>query len=146
MHEVCKILSFCHFYAEVVKFGLILTHLKLFGGQTGGGKKHIFWGQMPPCPLWCCRHRSCCLQKIHVQCPLTKIKQLLSNKGNAIRPFPYTSAPARLHLPVPHVSTKPLESSLSLHAKIFFYIWNERIKHCNMYYYEVNWSVLHVNC
>ena len=41
-----------------------------------------------------------------------------------IDPFPNTSAPARLHLPVPHVSTKPLKSSLSLHAKILFYIWN----------------------
>ena len=37
-----------------------------------------------------------------------------------IRPFPNTSAPARLRLPVPHVSTKPQKSSLSLHAKIFF--------------------------
>ena len=38
----------------------------------------------------------------------------------AILPFPNTNAPARLHLPVPHVSTKPLKSSLSLHAKIPF--------------------------
>ena len=37
-------------------------------------------------------------------------------------PFPNTSAPARLRLPVPHVSKKPLISSLSLHAKILFYI------------------------
>ena len=51
-------------------------------------------------------------------------------KENAqgIRPFPNTSAPARLRLPVPHVSTKPLKSSLSLHAKILFYVWNEWIK------------------
>ena len=62
-----------------------------------------------------------------------------------ILPFHYTSAPARLRLPVPHVSTRPLNSSLSLHAKIPFYIWNERIKYCNRYYHEVNWSVLHVN-
>ena len=61
-------------------------------------------------------------------------------------PFHNTSAPARLRLPVPHVSTKPLKSSLSLHAKILFCIWNERVKYCNRYYYEVNWSVLHVNC
>ena len=39
-----------------------------------------------------------------------------------ILPFPNTSAPAQLRLPVPRVSTKPLKSSLSLHAKIFFYI------------------------
>ena len=63
-----------------------------------------------------------------------------------ILPFHNTSAPVRLRLPVPHVSTKPLKSSLSLHAKILFYIWNEPIKYCNRYYYEVNWSVLHVNC
>ena len=60
--------------------------------------------------------------------------------SQTILPFPNTSAPAQLPLPVPHVSTKPLKSSLSLHAKIFFYIWNERIKHCNRYYYKVNWS------
>ena len=64
----------------------------------------------------------------------------------SIRPFPNTSAPARLRLPVPHVSTKPLKSSLSLHAKIFFYVWNEWIKYCKRYHYEVNRSVLHVNC
>ena len=63
-----------------------------------------------------------------------------------IRPFPNTSAPARLRLPVPHVSTKPLKSSLSLHAKILFYVWNEWIKYCRRYHYEVNRSVLHVNC
>ena len=39
-----------HFHTEIVKFGLILTHLKLFWGKIGG--KNI-WGQMPPCPLWC---------------------------------------------------------------------------------------------
>ena len=54
--------------------------------------------------------------------------------------------PARLCLPVPHVSTKPLKSSLSLHAKIPFYVWNEWIKYCKRYHYEVNRSVLHVNC
>ena len=37
-----------------------------------------------------------------------------------IGPFHNTSAPARLHLPVPHVLTKPLKSSLSLPAKILF--------------------------
>ena len=51
------------------------------------------------------------------------------------------SAPAWLRLPVPHVSTKLLKSSLSLHAKILSYIWNERIKYCKRYY-EVNRSVL----
>ena len=65
---------------------------------------------------------------------------------NTILPFPYTSAPALLRLPVPHVSTKSLKSSLSSHAKILFYIWNERIKYCKRYHYEVNRSVLHVNC
>ena len=44
---------------------------------------------------------------------------------NSILPFPNTSAPARLRLPVPHVSTKSLKSSLSLEAKILSYIWNE---------------------
>ena len=62
-----------------------------------------------------------------------------------IDPFHNTSAPGRLRLPFLHVSTKPLKSSLSLHAKILFYIWNERIKYCNRYHYEVNWSVLCVN-
>ena len=70
------------------------------------------------------------------------IKQIIS----WILPFPNTSAPARLRLPVPHVWTKPLKSSLSLHAKILLYIWNEWIKYCKRYHYEVNRSVLHVNC
>ena len=39
----------CHFYGEIVKFGLILTHLKLFRGQTGGARQH-FEGKMPPMP------------------------------------------------------------------------------------------------
>ena len=34
--------------------------------------------------------------------------------------LPNTSSSARLCLPVPHVSTKPLKSSLSFHAKILF--------------------------
>ena len=38
-----------------------------------------------------------------------------------ILPFHNTSAPARLRMPVPHVSTKPLKSSLSLHAKILIF-------------------------
>ena len=53
--------------------------------------------------------------------------------SDTIRPFPNTSAPARLRLPVPHVSTKPLKSSLSLHAKIPFYVWNEWIKYCKTF-------------
>ena len=48
----------------------------------------------------------------------------------------------RLRLPVPHVSTKPLKSSLSLHAKILYYVWNEWIKYCKRYHYEVNRSVV----
>ena len=51
---------------------------------------------------------------------------LISN-FHKILPFPNTSAPARLRLPVPHVSTKSLKSSLSLHAKILFYIWNSEL-------------------
>ena len=47
----------CHFYAEIAKFGLILTHLKLFRGKRGGGGKKIIFGgggqmpnaSMPPC-------------------------------------------------------------------------------------------------
>ena len=34
--------------AEIIKLGLILTHLKSFWGQIGGGKK-IFWGANAPC-------------------------------------------------------------------------------------------------
>ena len=40
----------CHFYAKIVKFELILTHLKLFG-VNGGGQENIFLRKypMPPC-------------------------------------------------------------------------------------------------
>ena len=43
----------CHFNADIVKFWLIQTHLKLFLGETGGNK--ILWGNahMPhPLPPW----------------------------------------------------------------------------------------------
>ena len=43
--------KFCHFYADIVKFGIILTHLKLFWGNWGN-KKILGGGQMPlmsPC-------------------------------------------------------------------------------------------------
>ena len=59
-----------------------------------------------------------------------------------ILPFPNTSAPRGCAC---QFRMCPLKSSLSL-AKIFFYIWNERIKNCKRYHYEVNRSVLHVNC
>ena len=41
----------CNCYSEIGKFGQSLTHLKLIGGQMGGGKK-ICKGVSP---LWC-RH------------------------------------------------------------------------------------------
>ena len=41
-----KFLLFCHFYAEIVKFGLILTHLSLFWDKCWA---KIFLGKMPPC-------------------------------------------------------------------------------------------------
>ena len=58
------------------------------------------------------------------------VQLLLGNN----RPFHNTSAPVRLHLPVPHVSTKPLKSSLQFTRKDPFYIWNKPIKYCNRYY------------
>ena len=42
--ESRKNLIYC---AKIVKFGLILTHLKLFWSKLGG--KKIFDGKMPPC-------------------------------------------------------------------------------------------------
>ena len=44
-----KKLIICHFSAEIIKFGLILTHLLLFlgGGQTRG-KENIFEENPPP--------------------------------------------------------------------------------------------------
>ena len=90
--------------------------------------------------IWTCSMNVSCWIQIH------QWKVEFQTFLKTILPFPYTSAPARLRLPVPHVSTKSLKSSLSSHAKILFYIWNERIKYCKRYHYEVNWSVLHVNC
>ena len=57
--------------------------------------------------------------------PLYEISEYAFNS-----PVHNTSAPAQLRLPVPHVLIKPPKSSLSLHAKILFYIWNERIRYC----------------
>ena len=43
--------TICHFYAEIAKFGLIVTYLKLFGGKLGGGGKIFFGGgKCPLCP------------------------------------------------------------------------------------------------
>ena len=40
----------CHFYAEIVKFGLIFYKFEIiWAGQTGGGGQENIWGQMPPC-------------------------------------------------------------------------------------------------
>ena len=48
MHMKCA--KIYHFYVEIVKFGLILTHLKLLGGKHGG--KNVFWGgKCPAIPL-----------------------------------------------------------------------------------------------
>ena len=55
---------------------------------------------------------------IYKKCPLEALGEVVYCK--AILPFPNISAPARLRLSVPHVSTKPLKSSLSLQAKILF--------------------------
>ena len=38
----------CHFYTEIVKFDLILTHFKLFLGRGKQGEENI--GGNPPCP------------------------------------------------------------------------------------------------
>ena len=46
----------CHFYAEIVKFGLISTHLKLIWGETGEGEKY-FGGICPHAHLWHCHCR-----------------------------------------------------------------------------------------
>ena len=45
MHEVHKI---CYFYAEIVKFGLILTHI--ICGKTGGGEKIFGRANTPMAP------------------------------------------------------------------------------------------------
>ena len=37
----------CHFYAEILKSGLIVKHFKLFGGKLEEGKK-IFGGDKRP--------------------------------------------------------------------------------------------------
>ena len=42
----------CHFYAESVKFVLILTHLKLFWGENWGERKY-FRANSPMSPMAC---------------------------------------------------------------------------------------------
>ena len=61
-----------NFYAEIVKFGLIITHLKWVLGTNWEGMKKIFGGEanalMPPC----CAATDCCAESslnfVHV-CP-----------------------------------------------------------------------------
>ena len=46
--------KFCYFYAEIVKFGLILTHLKLFCRGKLRGQENILGeanAPMPPPPM-----------------------------------------------------------------------------------------------
>ena len=50
--EATKSWYFCHFCAKIIKFGLILTHLSLFGGKWGKGGKKIFYGGNVPMPLY----------------------------------------------------------------------------------------------
>ena len=51
MKNACEAFAFLyHFYAEIVKFGLILTHLKLFWGKTGGSEENNLGGKFLPCP------------------------------------------------------------------------------------------------
>ena len=40
-----------HCYAEIVKFGLVLTHLKSFWGKSRG-QENILESYPPPFPLW----------------------------------------------------------------------------------------------
>ena len=49
-----KHVKICYFYAEIVQLRLILTHLELFWGKTGGGGEKIFLGKCPHAPLWHC--------------------------------------------------------------------------------------------
>ena len=47
-----KHVKICHCYAEIVKFELILTHLKLFWGQNSGQEFFSGGMQIPHAPLW----------------------------------------------------------------------------------------------
>ena len=55
-----KIAFFTSFYAETVKFDLILTYLKLVRWANWEGNK-IFCEKIPPCSLWPrhCRSETC---------------------------------------------------------------------------------------
>ena len=48
VHEAHKNLLFCHLYTEMVKFGLILTHLYFFFFVGEGTGQKDIWEQMPP--------------------------------------------------------------------------------------------------
>ena len=49
-----KYTKICHFSVKIVKFGLIVTNLKLFWGKTGGGTRKYFGEAIPHSPLWHC--------------------------------------------------------------------------------------------
>ena len=72
-----------------------------------------------------------CLITSHT-CSTCSLWIMTNNLIFTIGPFHNMSAPTRLCLPVPHVSTKPLKSSLSFQTKILFYIWNKQIKYCSI--------------
>ena len=50
--------EFAIFMLKIVKFGLILAHLKLFLGKRGGGSRKYKGKNAPYAPMWCrhCNH------------------------------------------------------------------------------------------
>ena len=62
----------------------------------------------------------------HPQQQIIFIELSCQNKINS--PVSQYERPRAVALASSHVLTKPLKSSLSLHTKILFYIWNEPIK------------------
>ena len=59
MHTKCT--KICHFYAEIVKFGLNLTLLKQTWEKTGGARKML--GNAPMTPCGATTDLRCCCQK-----------------------------------------------------------------------------------
>ena len=49
--EICaqSMQKCANLYAEIVQFGLILTHMKLYGGKLEGARKYL-GRQIPLCP------------------------------------------------------------------------------------------------
>ena len=77
---------------------------------------------------------------------LISLRKFNVNTSNCNSPVSQYERPRAVALASLACVDKSTKNHHWVYTRILLYIWNERIKYCNRYYYEENWSVLHVIC